>query len=45
MRTVKVRVMAKLAAHCCIVGALMPDRQAQISYRHVRRDTGAQPNL
>jgi hypothetical protein len=37
MRAVKVSVMAELAAHYCIIGALMPDRQAQISYRHVCR--------
>ena len=24
-----------LTAHCCIIGALMPDRQSQISYRRV----------
>jgi hypothetical protein len=24
-----------LTAHCCIIGALMPDRQSQIRYRRV----------
>jgi hypothetical protein len=35
MRAAKVNVMAELAAHRCIIHALMSDRQSQISYRCV----------